>query len=270
MAVSEAVKKYVEQLAQAAGTPDKATALLQVLDGDEKLAKTFEDELAQPRLRQSDYSRNMDALKTEKENYSKWYKGVLDTTSKNQKAVEEYEAKVTNYRQQLLAMGIDPDSPTGQEATRQAVPIGDYVSKKDLEELQKKQESQYLYLLKQVPTLAIRHFKQYGEELDMNALEKIVAEKNLPLDAAYRELTEPLAQKKQEQSFEERLKAAREEGLREGLSKANIPVDTRAKEPSVFRSAAQAKAEGSFPKTEHDRSAAFASAWNEAASGTKQ
>src|SRR5690242_15923463 len=90
MAVSESVKKYVEQLAQASGTPaERVASLLQVLDGDEKLQKALADDLVAPRLRQDEFSRQMDSLKTEKDNLGKWYQGALTTYEQNKKAVEE-------------------------------------------------------------------------------------------------------------------------------------------------------------------------------------
>lgn len=263
MAVSEAVKKYVEQLAQASGaSTEKATALLQVLDGDEKLQKALADELVAPRLRQDEFSRQMDSLKTEKDNLGKWYQGALTTYEQNKKAVEEATQRVNAYRQRLAEAGIDPDSQQGLESTRQA--MGDYVSKKDLEQMLEKKDQQSIYLIKKVNQLSLDHFQKYGTQMDYDALQKIVVEKNLPLDAAYKELTEPLATKQSEATFAEKLKAAREEGLKEGLSQAHIPISTKPKEYHPIFDAEKVKSDPNTPKTERDRVAAFTDTWNKA------
>src|SRR5438132_3346164 len=157
------VKQYLEQLAQTAGFSDEEKAGLLKAVANEKFAKGLGDDV----LRQQDYSRNMDALKTEKQ-------------------------KTTDYYGQLLSWKAEQDRLYAESIGQPVVQTGDYLTKKDLDALEKKYQDEFtrreqvqIALLKDGMRLASQHAVEFKEPLDTEVLAKIAVDKNISLRAAY-------------------------------------------------------------------------------------
>jgi hypothetical protein len=177
------------------------------------VAKRLGDDI----LRQSDYSRNMDQLKKEKESTANYYNELV-----------RWKAE-----QDAAYAGLQP-------VVQQ--PSGDYLTKAQLEDFRKElatanqqREQQFIAITKQMGRLASRHANQFHEELDTDALEKIVAEKNVPLDRAYDLMVADRVKQQQEADFQARIKREREEAVREFASTRQIPVDASPRESGYGR-----------------------------------
>src|SRR6266498_519417 len=169
------VKQYIEQLAQTAGFSDEEKASVLKAVANEKFAKSLGDDV----LRQQDYSRNMDALKTkEKATTDKYHELVT------WKAGEEQ--KINDFWTTYQANGGQP------------VVNSDYLTKKELAEFQAKQQEElnkrdqnYIGLLKVGMRLASQHVNEFHESLDTEALTKIAVDKNISIEQAYNEMVGP-------------------------------------------------------------------------------
>jgi hypothetical protein len=114
-------------------------------------------------------------------------------------------------------------------------------------------------LLKQIPRLATQHFKEFGEVLDMDELEKLAVGKNLPVDIAYKEMIAPKVEERRQADFTKKLADAKLEGAREARSKM-IPGDTASRTPNLLTDREKLP-EGADPdKISRD---AFSQGWND-------
>ena len=206
-------KQYLEQLAQTAGLPDDVKAGLLKAAENEKFGKALGDDI----LRQSDYSRNLDALRADRQKWEKWYADSLQWRADEEARI----AALTNGGQPTPS--VTPVQTFDQEAYKKML----------LEEVGKKsqaQEQQFIGLLKTGLSLVGRHMAEFHEPLDVDALAKVAVEKGQSLDAAYADLVSPRRAEAQKAKFEADLKAAREAGAREFASTHKIPIDTAPRE----------------------------------------
>lgn len=203
------VKQYLEQLAQTAGLSDEDKANLMKVAGNEKVAKSLGDDI----LRQADYSRNLDALRADRQKWEKWYADSLQWRA-------DEEARLA---------ALTPTTPITPVSTFDA----EGYKKLLMEEVNKKtaaQEGQFIGLLKTGLSLVGRHMKEFNEPLDVDALAKVAVEKQQSLDAAYADLVSPRRAEAQKAKYEADLKAARDAGAREFASTHKIPIDTMPRE----------------------------------------
>lgn len=207
------VKQYLEQLAQTAGLSDDEKAGLLKAASNEKVAKSLGDDI----LRQADYSRNMDALRGDRQKWEAWYADSLQWRANE-------EARLA-----ALTNGGDRTTTT----TTQPIFNAEEYKKALLDEVGKKsqaQEQQFIGLLKTGLSLVGKHMSEFHEPLDVDALAKVAVEKGQSLDAAYSDLVAPRRAEAQKAKWDADLKAAREAGAREFASTHKIPIDTAPRE----------------------------------------
>jgi hypothetical protein len=209
------MKAYLDELFKAAGASmdDSAKQAVTNFFNQDAVAKHVES----GQLRQSDYSRNMDALAAEKK-------------------------RTVDYYQQLVTWKADQDALYAGQSAQSSAVAPDSLTRKDLEALEKKfsdaakqQEANYVSALKMMGRLSSQHAVEFKEPLDTDALEKIVIEKQLPLQQAYAQMIEPRRKAAQEADFTAKLAAAKVEGAREFASTHHIPVDTAPRESEYGR-----------------------------------
>lgn len=261
------VKQYIDQLAQTAGLSQEEKDAILKVTANEKFAKGLGDDV----LRQQDYSRNMDALKTEKAKWSDWYQKAL--TADQQRAQE-----LADYQTQLAAYEAAYGKVDGtQRQVIQGVQTADLDKfRKELEEKDKVRDSQMISLLKGMGRIASQHAVEFKETLDTDALEKVAMERNLPLMQAYEEMVRPRREEKSTLARAEELKLAREEGARDALSKHHLPVDTGAKEYHPFFNPGDPKQQVEYtskdgrlsPTAERQLRSNFVDEWNKTGQST--
>lgn len=77
-------------------------------------------------------------------------------------------------------------------------------------------------VMKNVAKYSMRHFKDFQEELDYDAIEKLMAEKRVPFDVAYNLFTEPRREEKRQKEITEKIQRGIQEGLQAELSKQGV------------------------------------------------
>lgn len=249
------LQEYLDSLAQTAGLDEEAKAGLKKALGNQK----FAEELDKGVKRQSDYSRNMDELKAEKlkvetqiGQWREWY----NTAVANDAAREEE-------LQRLRAAGGGGGNNNGGGGNGGGAGAGAGYSKKELDDLLAGERGRLISVTKDMGRIASRHAAKFGEELDVDAVEKIALEKGLTVVKAYDEYISPRVKELNDKAFEEKLKLAREEGLKEGLSKRDLPNEGSKSYHPIFGQPKQVEATKDM--TDGQRAANFAEAWTKAA-----
>ncbi len=243
-------KEYMEGLLKTAGVADdKRQAALAVLE-DQDVAKAFEEELVKPRLRQDEFSRQMDALAAEKKKNTDWYAQELQKYNQVLAYEEELKAK----------LAANPDG-NPNPAPMVSTPA-DVITKKDFEDRLKQQESQYLSLLKGVGDITSDYVTRFGKKPDLDAIERIAVEKGLPLRQAYDVYIDPLVQEQSKLATENTIKTETDKRVREELAKRNLPVDTKPREHHVIFDRAQPATPVPGRPDERALRAGFMEEWN--------
>jgi hypothetical protein len=239
------LQEYLNELAKTAGLDDESKASLTKVLGNAK----FAEELEKGVKRQSDYSRNMDELKAEKlkvdtqiGQWREWYKTAAETDAARETELQELRAKA--------GVTVTPTPTTGY-------------TKKELEDLLARERGQLIAVTKDMGRIASRHAADFHEALDVDAVEKIALEKGLTVVKAYEEYVAPRVKEISDKALEEKIRLAREEGLREGLSKRDVPDEGSKSYHPIFGQPKQAEATKGM--TDAQRASNFAEAWTKEA-----
>jgi len=225
MTAAEA-KEFFKTLAQQNGID--ASSLLQALDNE-----GFAKEIANGFTRHSEYSQALDKARALEQKYQtdiggwqKWYQEYANpTVAKAAEAQKKLEAYIAAY-------GEMPDgTPVAQNQARSAV-AG--LSKEEIADMLKREfqvrDQAYATMSKQLTRLAARHLKDFNEDLDIDQVEKLMDEKHLPLEAAYREYVSPRMEERakvERKDWETKRSAEIERDIR---SRFKVPVDAKPRE----------------------------------------
>jgi len=207
----KSAKQYFEELCAEAGySPEETAALVKVATNDkvapkiEGLLKTADDYNAQVgRVR---------AAEDKVQKYDQWY-GTA--TAEYQQAFQQLEAE----KKRLGVM----DNTNGNGAHQ--IDTTQFITKADLEARLQDQGGRFASVIKDLTKVAGRHMHEFKEELDVDALEKMATENNLPIGIAYERMVKPRVEAREKEKLENAIKNAREEGARDALSRHKLPVD---------------------------------------------
>jgi hypothetical protein len=209
----------------------------------EEKRKAVEESLSQEKvldvigdgvLRQSDYSRSMDALKEdqkkaeyEKGRYEELYEKNVAWIEVNKSAIDKYQADLKDRNETIAKLkkrsravddDLDLDDVDGDPTpTPPAIDMSNFVTKEDHDKALAGLERDALNIIPLVNQLTMRHFKTYGDILDSAELFKHAAKTGLALDRAYDDMTKDTAKKQQDDEITKRIEAAKQEGIAEGL-----------------------------------------------------
>ena len=150
-------------------------------------------------LRQSDYSRNMDALKAKETEVTSWHSQLADWQRGEQARLEQALAEAEALKTRATAAPADPAKPTA--------PVVAGLSR---EEMQKEFDSFGNLALGVITTLgdlADEHMLKFGERLDRNALLKHPKARDIGLEGVYREVYKEKLDAKAKAADEARVKA---------------------------------------------------------------
>lgn len=213
------VDNYLQELLRDTSIPeDKVKALKETL-ADPKVESRLKDTV----LMRSDYSRNMDkireeetALQTKLKETEDFYQAQIMADHNNREAFENLRTE--NERLKSGSYSFNSDGQVNES----------YITKKQHQDELTKLQAQSLELMGKTNFLTMRHFKDFGEPLNMEEVFKHAMSKHLPLDSAYDSYTAELRSKRADEKHQEEIRQAREEGARDALSKHNLPiVDSR-------------------------------------------
>lgn len=240
--------EYFKSLAQNAGLDEASTAgVLKALENEQ-----FANGVADGVMRQDEYSRNMDGLRSKGEELDKWYnETALPAYRTNLEGIERLRKYETTYGE------LDVASPAN---TNSSVSADDIM--KQVDERLRARDAAFVSLQKDLSDITFDYYQRFGQKLDLNEVEALAQKTGLPARLAYKEYIDPKVKEQEKTAFETKLKEAREEGYRDAVSKHHLPVDSTQREYSPFFDRTEPKQ----PQTEleQDRAArsAFMDGWN--------
>lgn len=207
----QSYKQYMtEALSEAGLTDEQVTSAIEKMASNEKLSSKL-NKLVQTAT--EDYAAQLGRVKTAEQEVQKhkdWYK---DANAQYQKMDSDYRAALAEleaYKNGGAPPAFDPNK---------------YIPREDFQAALKDTTARLVGVVKDGLRIASRHAATYHEELDVDALEKLAVEKNLPLSVAYDEYIKPRQQEIDKTKREQELKQAREEGYKDALSRHRLPAD---------------------------------------------
>jgi hypothetical protein len=212
-------KQYLDELLRDAGVAaddPKRQAIFDVFS-NEKVSKKLADDV----MRQSDYSRAQDELRTKTQRNEAFYADMLTKTDANQKVLNEWAAKVKQYETEYGALD---DNGNGQRQVVQSVQT-DFISRKDYDAEKQRTEANFIGILKTGLKIASQHMYEFKEPLDVDALEKVAVEKNVSLQQAYDQWVGPRRIEQQKAQFDAEKQKFADEKVREFASTHKVPLD---------------------------------------------
>jgi hypothetical protein len=242
MAKKTAEEQYQAFLAEVvAAVPAGKREALEGILKDPEVTPTIRDRV----LARSDYSRSMDEGRaelatartaldkeiTEARTRIKGWEDWYNTTSQEHAALQE---RVKTYEETYGE--IDEDTPPAKNGKR-----GKVLDEETLAAELHRRDQLAIKFADVLTDLKIDHRERFKERLDTDALIKFAGEKGLPLDAAYNAFTADKVEAQRKTEQEAALKAAREEGARDALSKHHLPTSPTHNEPHVLDRTADVK-----------------------------
>lgn len=253
-------KAYFEGLAQKAGIPaEKIAGVLQALE-DESVGKVVLDAFV-PR---PEFSKGLDGERAKAEQaiatWKNWYeKDAKPAYDANVQGVE----LLKKYKERFGDLDMTSDD---KHAAAAASGLTREDFQKLLNEELAKRDTAYVGLTKTAVKVAQDYMNRFKKPLDVDGLEKFALEKGLPLDSAYKEFIAPEVESARNAEWEAKLKAAREEGARDALSKVRNPIDARPKDqPHMFWDRKEVPQGTTEQQQDRASREAFLTAWTEPA-----
>lgn len=235
-----------DALADAGLNDEQVTAALTKIYNHEKLSPKLN---ALVKTATEDYQAQVGRVKA----YQDWYP----------KAEAEYNRMANEYTRALTEL------QALQQAQQNGTPPpafdpGNYVSKSELIAMQNQMQvdmgRRYAGVIKDTAELTAEHVARFKEKPDLNAIDRLATEQNLPIRAAYEKWIEPRVKEQEKQANEDWKKQQREEIERDVRSRYHLPVEQVAQEQSpMFRKNTEA------PK---DMDAELMAAWHSVPSKT--
>jgi hypothetical protein len=207
MAIDEKdLNEYMISMANAAGIPEADRPAFLAKDDVKKFAHTSLEAVARERGR-------AEAAKAEA---VRVYEDNMKIFTSNKAAVDAAEKRVQAYVEKFgeLPGGANPNDPTAVKAA-----VAGAIDEKTFNERLGKTEANTIGLVKSVAKITAKHLKDFDEEPDLDAIEKIAMDQGLTAEKAYAEWRRPKDEAKAQAQQAEALKKAREEGEMEGRSK---------------------------------------------------
>ncbi len=216
------VDAYLQELLRDTSLPEEKVKALKEVLADQKVESRLKDTV----LMRSDYSRNMDklrdeekALQTKLKETEDFYQAQIMADHNNREAFENMRSELEKAR----SAGYSHTTYKTEEEGGGQV-SANYVTKEQYEKAQAQLQGQALELIGKSNFLSVKHFKEFGEPLNIEEVFKHAMSKSLPLETAYDSFTAELRQKRQEEKYKKEKDEAVQEAVRDALSKHNLPL----------------------------------------------
>lgn len=234
--------KYMTEMADAAGIPEDKRPEFLANDKIKTFAHTSLEAVAREKGRAEKASAESQRV----------YEENLKIYANNKAAVDQANANVAAYEAKFGKL----------DATTRAAAVNEEATnlQKTFEDRIKTTEGNTIGLVKSVAKITAKHLKDYNEEPDLDAIEKIAVEQNLTADKAYAEWRRPKDEAKAQATQAEAIKKAREEGEMEGRSKMAASAIADPERSSPFMS--NLRKSGDVKEGPKD---SFVKGWREAA-----
>lgn len=222
MGLNEDVMAYATELAEAAGITD-ATARDAFLKNDKvqsRLRAKFEDVSREKGRAEAEKKRADDEARKAQENYQ----ANLKVHNDNKVIFDAAAAEVARYE---AAYGkLEPGA--------RAAAVQDVIDAKTFNERIGQTEANTVGLVKAAATITARHLKNFNEEPDFDAIQKIATEKQLTAMKAYEEWAAPKYEEKQKVARAAETQQAVDAALMEDRSKRAASQTVDASQRSEF------------------------------------
>jgi hypothetical protein len=217
MRTKDEAVQYLTTLGHNAGLDEVSIAKILA---NESVVKDAQDHLARHDEMSSymDKSRNeVSALQRQIADVNDWYNRIAAP------AVAHAEKLKTGYEKYRTTFG-ELDDVAGPQNGNNGGNVNNvrWASKDEMNQI----GLSAIQVAKQINRCGMDYFKRFGEVLDPDELEKYAVSRGLAPDAAYREMIAPRVAEAEKKSAEEKetqhqgaIKAAREEGVREGMTR---------------------------------------------------
>jgi hypothetical protein len=207
--------------------------------------------------RHDTFSREMDSTRKLKADLTQWYyKDVLPT-------LEARDAEIARLRETQGNPPANPNpSPNGDDPIR--TPTGDYITRDQLEKLLAARDANVVDLWEGGLDIVSDYQYRFKDKFPASEFRKFAEQRpGMKITEAYGLFIQPKVDEIGKKDFEEKLKAAREEGARDALTRHRLPVDSAPKEQHPFFDRIIPDKDKPAP-SERDQLAEFVSGWNEA------
>lgn len=210
-------------------------------------------------LRQSDYSRQANELKTKETELETWHQSLTGWYEGKQAEL----AELPTLREKVKGLGTpDPTDPTHRQPAAPVVDPAKYVSKEDFDKTLADTERGAVGFFSQLNALSLKHYQQFGEILDTDQLLQDKRIVQLGLQGVYAEVhKEQLDQKAAEaaKKAEDAIRADERAKTLAAAAATQHPYPVRGNEPSTL-DVLEAARSGSAPvhKSVDDMAAEYA------------
>jgi hypothetical protein len=261
MTVDEA-KTHFTKLAQDAGLSKEETEhVLKAMENER-----FRSTVSNGYKRQEDYSREMDAVRVEKQRLKDWYeKEELPKYQRYQQSIDQLEAYRSQYGE--LDDGLNNGRYTSNRGNGNGNGATDgYMRKEDVskyvEEQLRQRDGAYVGLTKTAIRIGHDYARRFNEVLDVDAVEKLALDKGLALDQAYKEFIAPKEQAAMEARHKDEIERAKAEAVRDYASRHQLPIDTKPKDAHPFWDRKPPETGKTEADADHRSREEFMSGWN--------
>lgn len=208
--LAQTAQQYFDKLMRDAGMDETTIATVASALAHEKVAGNANQLV---KTATEDYNAQVGrvrALEGKVKEYGDWY-GTANS---------EYQRMVSELEQARNGNG---------NGTAPTMDTSKFISKDELASTlagySKTQAEQYAKAIKMTAHLASSHVARFKEALDVEAIDQIANEKNVPLDVAYNLYIQPRVEASAASDLESRIKREREEAVKQYASQHRLPVD---------------------------------------------
>lgn len=237
MTLDEA-RAHFTKLAQDSGlSAEQTTAVLQAMENER-----FRGHVATGYKRHDEYSRDMDALRAERERLRQWYeREELPKYQLYQQGSDELRRYKERYG------GLDDGLNSGRGGMGDTTygngngNLGHGVSKEDLdkyvEDKLRLRDQAYVDLTKSTMKAQNDYFRRFGkplEDQEVDEIEKYALEHGVHFSAAYKEFVAPRVEEARAARQKDEIEKAKAEAVRDFQSRMKLPVDTKPRDAHPF------------------------------------
>lgn len=224
------VREWFADITKGVELPEEvAKAALSALDRDE-----VRNNIGNQVLRQDDYSRNLDELKTQrtvleeqqaeverlKTEAAVFVKRQQDRDHNNVQLHEQLTENLATANRKLVELGEDKVRTVD---TKPPVDEPKYVTVDELTEMRAEADQRAIAFANRIVNLGNKHRKDFGEDLDPDVLVQHATTKQMTLDEAYRDMFSEQYADKTEAEVKERIKTAVDDAETELRSQVEFP-----------------------------------------------
>ena len=217
--------------------PEELRGEAERIFGQEGVSATLRDAV----LARSDYSRRMDELSTDRDQFMteveearRRIEGWTDWYGQTSQEVNGLKTQLDRYQDlfgSLDDLDNDPDEPTTPTETKMPQTA---LTQEDVQAMLAQRDQMAIKFADVLTDLKLDYQQKFGERLNTEEVIALATRDGVPLTIAYREFIAPREQERAEKAMQDKLAAAREEGRREALTQHRLPVGPPRSEPHVL------------------------------------